>query len=50
MKLAKSMALMGMGAGAVLMYQKYGAPAVHKMEKSINKGMRKLDQKINQMM
>ena len=32
MKLAKSVALMGMGAGAVLAYQKYNKPVMKKIE------------------
>ena len=36
MKLVKSMALMGMGAGAVLAYQKYNKPMMKKMEKLVN--------------
>lgn len=50
MKLGKDLALMGLGAGAVMAYQKYGAPMKIKAEKAINKTMKKLDNKINQMM
>lgn len=50
MKLGKDLALMGMGAGAILLYQKYGAPMMKKAEKAINKTMKKMDNKIDQMM
>lgn len=37
MKLVKDMALMGLGAGAVLAYQKYNKPVMAEMEKMMNK-------------
>lgn len=50
MKLSKNLALMGACVGAVLVYQKYGAPAMKKAEKAVSRSLRKLDNKINQMM
>ena len=46
MKLGKSLALMGMGAGAVLAYQKYNKPVMDKMEKIVDKTMKKANEKL----
>ena len=40
-KVMKSMALMGMGAGAVLAYQKYNKPMMKKVEKMVNRAKEK---------
>ena len=50
MKLGKSLALMGMGAGAVLAYQKYNKPVMDKMEKILDKTMKKANEKLEDMM
>ena len=50
MKLGKSLALMGMGAGAVLAYQKYNKPVMDKMEKIVDKTMKKANEKLENMM
>ena len=50
MKLEKSLALMGMGAGAVLAYQKYNKPVMDKMEKIVDKTMKKANEKLEDMM
>ena len=50
MKLGKSLALMGMGAGAVLAYQKYSKPVMDKMEKIVDKTMKKANEKLEDMM
>ena len=50
MKLGKSLALMGMGAGAVLAYQKYNKPVMDKMEKIVDKTMKKANEKLEEMM
>ena len=50
MKLGKSLALMGMGAGAVLAYQKYNKPVMDKMEKIVDKKMKKANEKLEDMM
>lgn len=50
MKLGKSMALMAMGAGAVLAYQKYNKPVMKKMEKVVDKTMKKADKRLEDMM
>jgi len=36
MKMGKTMALIGLGAGAVLAYQKYNKPMMKKMEKVVD--------------
>ena len=47
MKIAKSMVLMAIGAGAVLAYQKYSEPLMNKLEDVtddiLNKANKKLD-------
>ena len=46
----KDMALMGLGAGAVLMYQKYNKPVMKKMENAMNKVAKKADKQLENMM
>lgn len=50
MKIGKSMILMGLGAGAVLAYQKYNKPIMEKMEKMVDKTMKKANEKLEDMM
>lgn len=50
MKIVKSMALMAMGAGAVLAYQKYSEPLMDKLEHFADDAMRKVDKKLEDMM
>lgn len=50
MKIAKSMALMGMGAGAVLAYQKYSKPIMKKVEKAVDSTVKKANDKLEDMM
>lgn len=50
MRLGKNMALMGLGAGAVLAYQKYNKPLKKKIEKMANKAMKKTDETLEDMM
>lgn len=50
MKIGKSIALMGLGAGAVLAYQKYNKPIMKKMEKVISKTKRKANDTLEDMM
>jgi len=50
MKMGKSIALMAIGAGALLAYQKYNKPVMKKIEKSIDKTMKKMDNKLEDMM
>lgn len=50
MKLGKSMALIGLGVGAVLAYQKYNKPVMKKMETVVNKTIKKADKKLEDMM
>lgn len=49
-KIAKSMFLVGLGVGATIAYQKYSEPAMKKLEKFVDKTVRKVDQEINEMM
>lgn len=50
MKMGKSIALMAMGAGAVLAYQKYQKPVMRKMEKVADEAMKKANKKLEDMM
>lgn len=50
MKMVKSMALMMMGAGAVLAYQKYSKPMMKAMEKTIDNAMEKASESLENMM
>lgn len=50
MKMGKSIALMAIGAGALLAYQKYNKPVMKKIEKTIDKTMKKMDNKLEDMM
>ena len=50
MKIVKSMALIAMGAGAVLAYQKYSEPRMDKLEGIAGDAMRKADRKLEDMM
>lgn len=42
MKVAKSMALMAMGAGALLAYQQYSKPVMKKMTKAANSAVKSI--------
>ena len=46
----KDIALMGLGAGTVLMYQKYNKPVMKKMENVMNKAVKKADKQLENMM
>ncbi|MDD3392445.1 MAG: hypothetical protein PHE54_02790 [Bacilli bacterium] len=50
MKFGKNMALMAIGAGAVLAYQKYNEPVKRKMDKMVNKNVKKTNDKLENMM
>lgn len=50
MKIVKSMALIAMGAGAVLAYQKYSEPMMKKLECLAEDAIRKADEKLEDMM
>ena len=50
MKIAQSVALMGMGAGAVLAYQKYNKPVMKKIEDVVDTTMKKANKKLEDMM
>lgn len=50
MKVLKSMALVAMGAGAVLAYQKYSEPVMNKLEDLANGAMEKANKKLEDMM
>lgn len=49
MKIGKSLALMGLGAGAVLAYQKYNKPLMKKMDKMMKKTKKKANDKLEDM-
>lgn len=46
----KDLAMIGLGMGAALMYQKYGVPMINKASKAMNKEIKKLKNELNQMM
>lgn len=50
MKLAKDIALMSLGAGAVLAYQKYSKPVMKKIDKLMDSKVKKMDAAIENMM
>ena len=50
MKIVRSMALIAMGAGAVLAYQKYSEPMMRKLECLAEEAMMKADKKLEDMM
>ena len=50
MKIVKSMALIAMGAGAILAYQKYSDPMMRKLEDLAEDAMIKADKKLEDMM
>ena len=50
MKWMKNMVLMGMGAGAVLAYQKYNKPMMEKMNKMVKNMKEKTNAKLEDMM
>ena len=50
MKMTKNIALMAMGAGAVLAYQKYSKPAMKTISKTMDKALDKADKKLENMM
>lgn len=50
MKMTYNLALMGLGAGAVLAYQKYKKPVMESMKKTFNKTTRMVDDKLENMM
>ena len=49
MKIVKSMALIAMGAGAILAYQKYSDPLMKKLEDLAEEAMIKADKKLEDM-
>ena len=50
MKIAKTMALIAVGAGAVLAYQKYSEPVMDKIENIADDAMKKAEKKLDDMM
>ena len=50
MKIVKSMALIAMGAGAVLAYQKYSEPMMEKLEEIASDAMKKAYKNLEDMM
>ena len=50
MKIMKSMALIAVGAGAVLAYQKYSEPVMNKLSDMAEDAMKKANEKLEDMM
>lgn len=50
MKIVKSMALIAVGAGAVLAYQKYSEPIMNKLEDVADEAIKKANKKLEDMM
>ena len=50
MKILKSMALVAMGAGAVLAYQKYNEPVMNKLSDIAEDATKKANKKLEDMM
>lgn len=50
MKLGKNMALIGLGVGATLAYQKYSKPIMKTVKKKFNKMAKEVDTKLDDMM
>ena len=50
MKIAKDVALMAIGAGAVVAYNKYNKPVKKKIEKTVNKATKAMNDKLDNMM
>lgn len=50
MKIIKSMALIAVGAGAVLAYQKYSEPVMQRLEDLADEAMKKANKKLEDMM
>ncbi len=50
MKLGKNVALMAVGAGAVLAYQKYSKPMMKAVDKTAKKALKKANDKLEDMM
>ena len=50
MKIAKTMALIAVGAGAVLAYQKYSEPVMDKLSDVASDTMKKASKKLEDMM
>lgn len=50
MKVLRTMALVAMGAGAVLAYQKYSEPVINKLSDVAEDAMKKANKKLEDMM
>ena len=50
MKVLRSMALIAMGAGAILAYQKYSEPVINKLSDVAEDAMKKANKKLEDMM
>jgi hypothetical protein len=50
MKLGRNIALMALGAGAVLAYQRYNKPVMRKVEKVVDRTMKKTNDALENMM
>ena len=50
MNMMKNVALMAMGSAITLAYQKYNKPMMNKVEKVVNKSLKKANDKLEDMM
>jgi len=50
MRLARDMAFMALGAGAVLAYQRYHEPMMDEMDKMVSKALKCTNHKLEEMM
>ena len=50
MKIMKAVSLMAIGAGAYMMYDKYGKQVMNKMSKKMNKAIKEVSNKIEDLL
>lgn len=50
MKMGKDMALIALGAGAMYAYDRYNKPVMRKVEKTVDKTLKKANDKLEDMM
>lgn len=50
MKMGKNLALIALGAGCMYAYDKYNKPMMRKVEKTVDKAMKKANEKLEDMM
>lgn len=50
MKMGKDIALIALGAGVMYAYDRYNKPVMHKVEKAVDKTLKKANNKLEDMM